>query len=87
MKVTELKTMAVEAEKPYIGEKYFLFLELMTDEGITGIGEQIAGSSYPDLLHDLKSHVSLIEEFLGQFVIGENHHRVSAFMMPTRKRS
>jgi len=72
MKVTELKTMVVEAEKPYIGGKYFLFLELSTDEGITGIGERIAGSSYSDHLGDLKSQVSLIEEFVGQFVIGEN---------------
>ena len=72
MKVTELKTMVVEAEKPYIGGKYFFFLELLTDEGITGIGERIAGSSYSNHLKDLKSQVSLIEEFVGQFVIGEN---------------
>ena len=39
MKVTGLKTMVVEAEKPYIGGKYFLFLELETDEGITGVSE------------------------------------------------
>ncbi len=72
MKVTGLKTMVVEAEPPYIGGKYFLFLELHTDEGITGIGERIAGSSYSDHLKDIKSQVSLIEEFVGQFVMGEN---------------
>ena len=72
MKVTGLKTMVVEAEKPYIGGKYFLFLELHTDEGITGIGERIAGSSYSDHLKDIKSQISLIEEFVGQFVIGKN---------------
>ena len=60
MKVTGLKTMVVEAEKPYIGGKYFLFLELETDEGITGIGERIAGSSYSDHLKDIKSQISLI---------------------------
>ena len=69
MKVTGLKTMVVEAEKPYIGGKYFLFLELETDEGITGIGERIAGSSYSDHLKDIKSQISLIEEFVGQFVL------------------
>ena len=72
MKVTGLKTMVVEAEKPYIGGKYFLFLELETDEGITGIGERIAGSSYSDHLKDIKSQISLIEEFVGQFVLGKN---------------
>ena len=72
MKVTELKTIVVEAEKPYIGGKYFLFLELLTDEGIVGIGERIAGSSYSNRLSDLKSQVNLIEEFVGQFVIVQN---------------
>ena len=72
MKVTELKTMVLEAEKPYVGGKYFLFLELYTDEGITGIGERVAGSSYSAHLSDLKSQVQLIEQFVGQFVIGQN---------------
>jgi len=72
MKVTGLKTMVVENEEPYIGGRYFLFLELETDEGITGIGERIAGSSYSNHLGDLKTQVSMIEEFVGQFVMGEN---------------
>ena len=72
MKVTGLRTMVVEAEPPYIGGRYFLFLELQTDEGITGIGERIAGSAYSNHRHDLKSQVALIEEFVGQFVLGED---------------
>lgn len=72
MKVTALETMIIEAEPPYIGGKYFLFLILRTDEGISGIGERIAGSSYSDHLGDLQSQVRLIEEFVGQFVIGQN---------------
>ncbi len=72
MKVTGLRTMVVEAEPPYIGGRYFLFLELQTDEGFAGIGERIAGSSYSNHLGDLKTQVSLIEEFVGQFVLGEN---------------
>ena len=72
MKVTDLKTMVVEAEKPYIGGKYFLFLELHTDEGIVGLGERIAGSAYSNHLKDIKTHVQMIEEFVGQFVIGQN---------------
>ena len=72
MKVTGLETMVVEAEPPYIGGRYFLFLELQTDEGISGIGERIAGSAYSNHPDDLKSQVRLIEEFVGQFVLGEN---------------
>ena len=38
MRVVDFKTMVVEGEKPYIGGRYFLFLELITDEGIVGLG-------------------------------------------------
>ena len=62
MKVVDLKTMVAQNEEPYIGGRYFLFLELITDEGITGLGERIAGSSYSNHLGDLKSQVSLIQE-------------------------
>ena len=72
MKVTGVKTMIVENDAPYKGGRYFLFLQLETDEGITGYGEQIAGAFYSNHLKDLKTHVSLIEEFTGQFVIGQD---------------
>ena len=72
MRVVDFKTMVVEGEKPHIGGRYFLFLELITDEGIVGLGERIAGSAYSAHLKDIKSHVRLLEEFVGQFVIGQN---------------
>ena len=51
MKVTGVNTTVVEAEKPvgeekYDGGRYFLFIELLTDEGIKGIEERIAGSAF-----------------------------------------
>ena len=76
MKVTGLRTMVIEAEPPYIGGRYFLFLELQTDEGITGIGERIAGSAYSAHLDDLKAQVRVIEEFVGQFVLGQNPQNI-----------
>ena len=72
MKVTGLKTMVVESEKPYIGGKYWLFLELKTDEGITGLGERILGAGYSNDLKNVQSHIRLIEEFVDRFVMGEN---------------
>ncbi len=63
--------MVVEGEEPYVGGRYFLFLQLLTDEGIIGLGER-AANAYSNRLGDLKGQVSLIEEFVGQFVIGEN---------------
>ena len=72
MKVVDLKTMVVENEPPYRGGRYLLFLELSTDEGITGLGERITGNTYSKNLGDLKSQISLIEEFGRQYVVGEN---------------
>ena len=77
MKVTGVNTTVVEAEKPvgeekYVGGRYFLFIELLTDEGITGIGDRIAGSAFSGRLEDLKSQVNLVKELVGQIVLGED---------------
>lgn len=72
MKVTDFKTMVVENEPPYIGGRYLLFMELTTDEGISGLGERITGSGYSHSLEDLKSQISLIHEMVRHYVIGEN---------------
>ena len=39
MKVTGLKTFVVGNPKPGVGGRYFLFLKLMTDAGVEGVGE------------------------------------------------
>jgi 2-dehydro-3-deoxyphosphogalactonate aldolase len=72
MQVKNFRIIVLEGERPYIGGQYFLFLELITDEGITGLGERIAGSAYIGRLGDLKSQVHLLEEYVRQFVIGKN---------------
>jgi len=72
LKVVDLKTMVVENEPPFRGGRYLLFLEISTDEGITGLGERITGNTYSRNLGDLKSQISLIEELASQYVIGEN---------------
>ena len=72
MKVTDFRTMVVENEPPYIGGRYLLWLELKTDEGISGLGERITGSTYSRRLGDLQSQISLIEEMVQQYVVGEN---------------
>ncbi len=72
MKVTDVKTMVVENEPPYRGGRYLLFIQIETDEGITGLGERITGNTYSDRLGDLQSQISLIHELARQFVVGEN---------------
>jgi len=75
LKVTGLNTFVVENEEPFIGGRYFLFLELATDEGITGIGERVVGSSYGEssiAATFIRGQISLLEELVSQYVIGES---------------
>ena len=72
MKVVDIKTMVVENEPPYRGGRYLLFLEIVTDEGISGLGERITGNTYSKNLGDLKSQINLIEEMGREYVIGQD---------------
>ena len=89
MKVTDVRTMVVENEPQYsfgedtpryIGGKYLLFLEVLTDEGITGLGERVTGGgigqgrNFPT--EDMQSQINLIHEIGRQFVIGEDPFNV-----------
>ena len=76
MKVVDLKTMVVENEPPYRGGRYLLFLEIVTDEGISGLGERITGNTYSKNLGDLKSQINLIEEMGREYVIGKDPFRI-----------
>ena len=67
MKIVDLKTLVVENLPPYRGGRYLLFLELITDEGIVGIGERITGNTFSRAgrnfpIEDMKSQISLLEE-------------------------
>lgn len=72
MKVTDVTTTVIENLPPYRGGRYLLFLEVHTDEGITGLGERITGNTYSNRLGDLKSQISLIDEMARLHVVGEN---------------
>ena len=86
MKVTGVKTYVIENESAprsgggeetgnwYIGGKYFLILELSTDEGIIGLGEKLTGSSFTGNMtwKDFKSQIQLVHETVEAFVIGKN---------------
>ena len=79
MKVTDVRTMVIENQPlevegrvRYWGGRYLLFVEVETDEGITGLGERITGNTYSDRLGDLKSQIALIDEMARMHVIGQN---------------
>ena len=81
MKVTEVKTIVVANEAPYIGGRYLLFIELHTDEGIVGLGERVTGAgiglgtNFPT--EDMRSQIYLIEEIGRQYIVGQNPFRGS----------
>ena len=72
MKITDVKTMVVENDPPYIGGRHLLFVEISTDEGISGLGERVTGSGYSGNVRDLQSQISLLQEYGRYFLIGEN---------------
>ena len=90
MKITDVRTIIVQNdadwsrggdEPAYRGGKYLLFLELVTDEGITGLGERITGNTFSGAgrefpIEDMKSQIALIHEIGRQYLIGENPFNV-----------
>ena len=47
MRITDLKTFVVGNPPPHFGGRYFVFLKLLTDAGIEGVGEVYAASFGP----------------------------------------
>ena len=92
MKITDVRTMVVENEpmqgfaptsserapgQPrYVGGKQLLFLEIVTDEGIIGLGERVTGNGIGNSVEDMKSQIALIHEIGRQYLIGENPFNV-----------
>ena len=67
MKVTGVETILIRNIEPYRGGRYWLFIQLQTDEGIIGLGERPTGHA-----RNLDSQISLIEDLCEQFVIGNS---------------
>jgi 2-dehydro-3-deoxyphosphogalactonate aldolase len=65
MKITNVRTFLVANIPPYRGGRCWLFVKLLTDEGIEGIGEWSTAH-----LGREASQISLIEALAEQFVIG-----------------
>jgi 2-dehydro-3-deoxyphosphogalactonate aldolase len=67
MKIVDIKTILVRNVPPNHGGSRFLFVQLITDEGIVGIGERPTGNTT-----NLEAQITLIKELCQQFVIGAN---------------
>lgn len=71
MKVTGIETILLDNIQPYRGGSKWLFIKLLTDEGIVGLGERVTGHA-----SNLTSQIALLTELAEQFVIGENPFNV-----------
>ena len=67
MKIVDVKTILIRNIQPYRGGSYWLFVQLITDEGIIGLGERPSGNAT-----NLEPQISLIKDLSEQFVIGTN---------------
>ena len=70
MKIQELRTFVVGNPPPYNGGRYFIFLKLVTDSGIEGVGEIYAASFGPQAV------VRMAEDVFEHHVIGADPFRI-----------
>lgn len=66
MKVVSRETFVVGNPPPSFGGKYFIFVKLETDDGISGIGEAYVATVSPHLV------ARMIEDVADRFVIGQS---------------
>ena len=68
MKIVKFETFLVNNIPPYRGGRYWIFIKLITDEGIEGIGEWTGGAQ----VGRESSQIKLLENLIKRFVIGSN---------------
>ena len=66
MKIVDVKTFVVGNPPPRFGGRYFIFVKLTTDSGITGIGEVYTATYSPHLV------AKMIEEVAQRHVVGSD---------------
>jgi galactonate dehydratase len=72
VKIAGLETFVVGNPPPHDGGRYFLFLELATDDGIRGVGEVYAATFAPAVV------VAMIEDVFEHHVVGTDPFHVEA---------
>jgi len=70
MKITDLRTFVVGNPPPRLGGRYFIFLKLITDDGIEGVGEVYAATFAPQTI------VAMIKDVFEHHVLGADPFRI-----------
>ena len=73
MRITDVTTWAVANPPPSFGGRYWIFLQLATSDGITGVGEVYAATFSPEVV------CAMIEDVAGRHLIGCDPHHIERF--------
>jgi len=66
MKINDIRTYVVENPPPHFGGLYWVFLKLMTDNGVSGIGEAYSVPFHPQIV------ARMIEDVFERYVAGSD---------------
>lgn len=70
MKLTDIQTFVVGNPPPHFGGRYFVFVKLTTDSGVSGIGEAYCVPFDPHLV------AQMIEDVFARYVVGRDPHDI-----------
>jgi 2-dehydro-3-deoxyphosphogalactonate aldolase len=70
MQIVDLRTFVVGNPPPHFGGRYFIFLKLVTDSGIEGVGEVYAATFGPHTI------AKMIEDVCARHVIGRDPFKI-----------
>ncbi len=73
MKVLSCQTHVVAVPPPHIGGMYWIFVNLLTDCGIEGVGEVYAASFHPKVM------VAAIDDVFERYLKGQDPHHIERF--------
>jgi 2-dehydro-3-deoxyphosphogalactonate aldolase len=72
MRIAGLKTFVVGNPPPHFGGRYFIFLKLVTDDGIEGVGEVYGATFGPHTM------ARMVEDVFARHVVGADPFRIEA---------
>ncbi len=70
MKVQEVETFVVGNPPPHYGGRYFIFVKLVTDDGIVGYGEVYSVPFHPYVVE------KMVEDVCGRYVMGSDPFKI-----------
>ena len=70
MKITDIRTYVVENPPPHFGGRYWVFLKLTTDNGVSGIGEAYSVPFHPQIV------ARMIEDVFERYVAGSDPFKI-----------